>query len=73
MAQSEYKPAVCQTHAFLCGKEGAALIRGDVESGAVNAVVIAACSPRVKAECFYLRSPDGLRSRQLARTGRLVS
>ncbi len=52
MAQSGYKPAVCRTHAFLCGKEGAAMVRGDVESGAVNAVVIAACSPRVKAECF---------------------
>ena len=52
MAQSGYKPAVCRTHAFLCGEEGAAMIRGDVESGAVNAVVIAACSPRVKAECF---------------------
>jgi quinone-modifying oxidoreductase subunit QmoB len=52
MAQTEYKPAVCQTHAFLCGDEGTAMIRGDIEGGAVDAVVIAACSPRVKAESF---------------------
>jgi quinone-modifying oxidoreductase subunit QmoB len=52
VAQAEYKPAVCQTHAFLCGDEGAAMIRGDIERGAVDAVVIAACSPRVKSEVF---------------------
>src|ERR1035437_8286011 len=52
LATKEYKPAICQTHAFLCGDEGAAIIRRDVERGTVDAVVIAACSPRVKAESF---------------------
>ena len=52
MAQKEYKPAICQTHSFLCGEEGTAIIRRDLERGKVDAVVIAACSPRVKAECF---------------------
>jgi quinone-modifying oxidoreductase subunit QmoB len=52
MAQAEYKPAVCQTHTFLCGDEGVAIIRRDVEREKVDAVVIAACSPRAKAESF---------------------
>ncbi len=52
LAQKEYKPAICQTHAFLCGDEGTAIIRRDLERGNVDAVVIAACSPRVKAESF---------------------
>jgi quinone-modifying oxidoreductase subunit QmoB len=52
MAQTEYKPAICQTHTFLCGDEGVAIIRRDVERGKVDAVVIAACSPRAKAESF---------------------
>ncbi len=52
IAESEYKVPVCRTHPFLCGQEGVALIREDLEQGAANAVVVAACSPRVKTAEF---------------------
>jgi quinone-modifying oxidoreductase subunit QmoB len=52
VAQSEGKPAVCRAHSFLCGAEGLSGIRSDLESGAVNALVIAACSPRAKVQEF---------------------
>lgn len=52
IAESEYKVPVCRTHPFLCGEEGIATIREDLKQGAVNAVVIAACSPRAKTEQF---------------------
>ena len=43
---------MCQVHPFLCGKEGVELIRKDLRDDAVNSVVIAACSPRVKTDAF---------------------
>jgi len=52
VAKNECKAHLCRSHHFLCGEEGVAQIRADVHSGAVNAVVIAACSPRAKTECF---------------------
>lgn len=52
VATKEYKAPVCRTHPFLCGKEGASLIRADVQQGTVNAVVVAACSPRAKTDRF---------------------
>ncbi|MFI5110932.1 MAG: FAD-dependent oxidoreductase, partial [Terriglobales bacterium] len=52
VAESEYKVPVCRTHAFLCGAEGVNLIREDLKQGTANAVVIAACSPRVKTAEF---------------------
>jgi quinone-modifying oxidoreductase subunit QmoB len=52
VAGSEYKAPVCRTHPFLCGEEGLALIRKDLTEGTVNAVVVAACSPRVKTSEF---------------------
>jgi quinone-modifying oxidoreductase subunit QmoB len=51
VAAKEYKVGLCKTHPALCGKEGSQLIKGDIEGG-VNAVVIAACSPRDKTEVF---------------------
>ena len=41
----------CKTHPYLCGKEGRALIEGDV-AGGVNTVVVGACSPRVMTSEF---------------------
>ncbi|MDH5299599.1 MAG: FAD-dependent oxidoreductase, partial [Desulfobulbaceae bacterium] len=41
----------CKTHASLCGAEGLALIKGDIDGGA-NSVVIGACSPRVMTDVF---------------------
>lgn len=52
VAQKEHKVPVCRTHPFLCGSEGVALIQQDLAGDAVNAVAIAACSPRVKTDAF---------------------
>ena len=52
VATSEYKAPVCQAHPFLCGKEGVELIRKDMAEQGVNALVIAACSPRMKTAAF---------------------
>ncbi len=40
------------THACLCGAEGSKVIMDDITSGAVNCVVLGACSGRVKSEVF---------------------
>jgi quinone-modifying oxidoreductase subunit QmoB len=51
-AGSGAKPAVCRVHPFLCGADGLRLIREDLAGEGINAVVIAACSPRMKADAF---------------------
>jgi len=52
VATSEYKVPRCQVHPFLCGPEGRRLIEKDLAEGAVDSVVVAACSPRVKTDAF---------------------
>ena len=52
VAGSEYKAPVCRAHPFLCAEAGLTQIRDDLEQGAVNTAVIAACSPRIKTEEF---------------------
>ncbi|HTQ57114.1 MAG TPA: FAD-dependent oxidoreductase [Bryobacteraceae bacterium] len=52
VATKESKAPVCRSHPALCGAEGCGLIRQDLESGAVDTVVIAGCSARFKAEAF---------------------
>ena len=52
VAATEYKVPVCRLHPFLCGPEGAALIRDEIAGRKINAAVIAACSPRAKADVF---------------------
>ncbi len=52
LAKKDCKASVCRTHSCLCEEEGIAQIRADLDEGAVNAVVIAACSPRVKTKHF---------------------
>ncbi len=60
VATGEYKAPVCRVHPFLCSPEGVDTIRQDLavpESGpAVDGVVVAACSPRVKADVFSFDS-----------------
>ncbi len=56
---SEYKAAVCSQDPFLCGHEGISRIRADMDGGAVNCAVIAACSQRVMTDVFAL-PPDKL-------------
>lgn len=52
VATGECKAPVCRTHSFLCGTEGRGAILQDIEGGAVDTAVIAACSPRVKVDAF---------------------
>jgi quinone-modifying oxidoreductase subunit QmoB len=52
VATSEKKVPVCKAHPYLCGPEGAELIRQDLTQEGVNTVVIAACSRRVKTDVF---------------------
>jgi quinone-modifying oxidoreductase subunit QmoB len=52
VAGSECHAAVCRTHPALCGSEGRTQISQDLAAGAVDTVVVAACSPRFKAEAF---------------------
>jgi len=52
VATDEYKVAVCKQNAFLCSQEGVSEIKQDVDNDGVNAIVIAACSPRVMTDVF---------------------
>ncbi len=52
VATREFKAAVCRVHPFLCGTEGVGVIRQDLAAGAANALITAACSPRVKTDAF---------------------
>lgn len=52
VASGEMKAPVCKTHPFMCGAEGAAMIKSDIANEGVNAVVIAACSQRVMYDVF---------------------
>ncbi len=49
---NEFTIAKCADHPAMCGEEGAALIKADLESGEINCAVIAACSGRVKTDVF---------------------
>ncbi len=52
VAARECKAAVSRVHPFLCGAEGCEVIRQDIASGAVDTVLVAGCSPRVKTGAF---------------------
>jgi len=56
VATKEGKVPVCKTHPFLCGPEGVALIKNDIETEGVNTLLIAACSPRVNYDVFEFDS-----------------
>ncbi len=49
---NEFSIAKTESHPALCSQEGVSIIRKDIESGAVNCVVAAACSGRVKTDVF---------------------
>ena len=53
VATGEYKAPVCRQHAFLCSAEGVDQIKADIEGEGVNALVIAACSPRVMRTLWH--------------------
>lgn len=52
VAKKECKAQLVKDNAFLCGQEGADLIKKDIADEGVNVVVVAACSPRVYADVF---------------------
>lgn len=52
VASGEMKAPICKTHPFMCGAEGAAMIKNDIANEGVNAVVVAACSQRVMYDVF---------------------
>jgi quinone-modifying oxidoreductase subunit QmoB len=52
VAVSEAKAPVCKTHEFLCGADGASVIKNDIANDGVNRVIIAACSVRVNYDVF---------------------
>ncbi|MEO5376337.1 MAG: FAD-dependent oxidoreductase [Magnetococcus sp. DMHC-6] len=54
IATKEQKLPLVKKHEFLCGPEGVELIRNDMSTSGVNAVLLAACSPRVKVDEFRL-------------------
>ncbi len=52
VATDEFSVPVCQKHANLCSREGVELIKKDMADEGVNAIAIAACSPRVMYDTF---------------------
>jgi quinone-modifying oxidoreductase subunit QmoB len=48
----EVSPALIKELPFLCGSEGVAEIKKDIEEGNIDGVCVAACSPRVMWEVF---------------------
>ena len=60
LAADEFSIPICRNHPYLCGKEGAELIKKDMAEEGVNAIAIAACSPRVMYDVFDF---DGFASR----------
>jgi len=52
VANNEYKAKLCKTDQCLCGQASLEMIKGDIENGGLNKVVIAACSPRVMTREF---------------------
>ena len=57
VASKEQKIPVSKTHPFLCGEEGLSLIRQDMTNEGVNALLIAACSHRIKNDEFQFGIP----------------
>jgi len=51
IAKRDGKMQSCKQHPLLCSKEGAQIIRSDIDEGATH-IMIAACSRRAKVEAF---------------------
>jgi len=54
---TKQKAAFAKAHRALCQKEGVEFIKNDMAQEGVNAVIIAACSPRVNYDVFNLGIP----------------
>lgn len=62
VAKSEFRIETTTTHDAYCSDEGLAAIRGDVEAGKVDGVVVAACSHRVMADRFRFNGTPVVRA-----------
>ena len=62
VAADEFKIPACKQHACLCSDDGVAEIKQDVESGAVNQAIIAACSHRVMTDRFNFNGAQVIRA-----------
>lgn len=58
VAQEELKAPVCKVNPAFCSREGLNQIQKDISDEGVNAIVIAACSPRAKTEAFAFDPTD---------------
>ncbi|MBY9006542.1 MAG: CoB--CoM heterodisulfide reductase iron-sulfur subunit A family protein [Candidatus Lokiarchaeota archaeon] len=50
---------IVKDHKFMCSDKGQKLIKNDIESGLINRVVVAACSPRMHEFTFRIVCEDG--------------
>ena len=57
VATKEQKLPLAKTHPLLCGEEGIKLIRDDMSNEGINALLLVACSHRVKTEEFRFDTP----------------
>jgi quinone-modifying oxidoreductase subunit QmoB len=62
VATTELKMPACKRHAAWCSDEGVAALAADVESGAVDQAIVAACSPRVMADRFSFPGAQVIRA-----------
>src|SRR3989304_8827893 len=49
---AKHQGILCKNHTFLCGKAGLEIIKNDINNNQPEAIIIAACSPRVKNDEF---------------------
>ncbi len=52
VATAEFQVSTCRRNPILCSQEGLESIQQDLQGGAVDTLVIAACSPRVMTDVF---------------------
>ncbi len=61
-AATAMQAASCKAHEALCSADGVKLIQGDIDSGEVNSLVIAACSQRVMTDKFQFNGTNVVRT-----------
>ena len=62
VAKSEFRVSHCVKNTAWCSDDGVAAIKGDVDQGKVDGVVIAACSHRVMADKFRFGATPVIRA-----------
>ena len=62
VAKNEFRIETASTHDAYCSADGVAAIKGDVDAGTVDGVVVAACSHRVMADKFRFNGTPVVRA-----------